>query len=64
MLLGGYDPTRYTFYMSGALRHGYERYALRRGVAVGARGNVYADTCTFVQAVSDALRAHDVPMET
>lgn len=27
MVLTGYDPSRYTFYSKGALRHGYERYA-------------------------------------
>ncbi len=63
MLLGGYDPTRYTFYSSGALRHGYERYSPDARWPSGSRGEVYAEVCTFVQAVSDALRAYGVPIE-
>lgn len=63
MLLGGFDPNRYTFYRAGALKNAYELYApgfaWPTGVSVGER---YAEMCTFVEAVADALRARDVPV--
>jgi hypothetical protein len=63
MLLGGFDPGRYTFYRAGALKNGYELYApgfaWPTGVTVGER---YSEMCAFVAAVADGLRAKDVPV--
>lgn len=63
MLLGGYDPRSYSFYSSGALHHGYKRYAPDATWPTGTMGDVYADVCIFVEAVSDALRTHGIPVQ-
>lgn len=63
LLLGGYDPTAYTFYMTGSLEDGYQRYARGTTWPKGcSRGEVYEDVCAFVRAIGDGLRAHGVPV--
>jgi hypothetical protein len=61
MLLGAFDPKRYTFYRAGALKTGYELYApgfkWPEGVSMGER---YEEACEFVAAVRDALQAKGV----
>ncbi len=63
MLLGAFDPDRYTFYRAGALKNAYEVYApgfaWPKGVTVGER---YSEMCAFVSAVADALRTNNVPV--
>lgn len=63
MLLTGYDPSRYTFYSHGALRHGYERYAPDVDWPQGSMGEIYAELCDFVQAVGEALKAQGAPTQ-
>lgn len=62
VVLAGYDPTRYTFYAKGALRHGYEQYAPDVPWPKGTMGDVYAGVCEFVQAVAAELKRQGVPV--
>jgi AAA domain (dynein-related subfamily) len=63
MVLAGYDPTQYTFYSKGALRHGYERYAPGAAWPKGTMGEIYAEICAFVQAVAEELKEQGVPVQ-
>jgi hypothetical protein len=63
MVLAAYDPNQYTFYSKGALRHGYERYASGRAWPKGTMGDIYDEVCAFVRAVSEGLKAHEVPVQ-
>ena len=63
MVLTGYDPSRYTFYSHGALRHGYERYAPDVAWPKGSMGEIYAQVCAFVQAVGAALKEQGAPVQ-
>jgi hypothetical protein len=63
VVLGGFDPSRYTFYMAGSLRRGYEYYA--RGSDWPTRcsmGERYEDVCAFVKSVEQALLAGGLPV--
>lgn len=62
VVLAGFDPTRYTFYAKGALRHGYQSYAPESPWPKGTMGDVYAGVCDFVQAVAAELRRQGVPV--
>ena len=62
MVLTGYDPSRYTFYSHGALRHGWERYAPDAAWPKGSMGEIYAQMCEFVQSVAAELKTHGVPV--
>jgi hypothetical protein len=64
LVLGGFDPHRYTFYMAGAMRHGYGLYApgadWPMSCSVGGR---YAEVCAFVASVEKSLRSQGVPVQ-
>ena len=62
-VLTGYDPSRYTFYSHGALRHGYERYAPGVAWPKGSMGEIYAQMCEFVRSVRASLEAYGVPIQ-
>jgi AAA domain (dynein-related subfamily) len=63
VVLGGFDPTHYTFYSKGALRHAYDRYMPGIDWPNGSLGEIYGEVCEFVQSVADDLRAHDLPVK-
>ncbi|MDQ6884557.1 MAG: AAA family ATPase [Candidatus Dormibacteraeota bacterium] len=62
VVLGGFDPARYTFYSKGALRYGYEQYAAGTDWPNGTMGETYTAVCEFVGAVAQELRAKGVPV--
>ena len=59
-ILGSFDPTRYTFYHQGKLRHSYEQlvgpWPKERG------GALYATLCNFVSEVAAALERQGTPV--
>jgi hypothetical protein len=61
-ILTAYDPTRYTYYSKGALRHGYDHYSPTTPWPKGTMGEIYAEVCNFVQSVAEELKSHDVPV--
>lgn len=63
MVLAGYDPSNYTFYSKGALRHGYGQYASDSTWPKGSMGEIYAEVCNFVQAVGEGLKAQGAIVE-
>jgi len=62
MVLGAYDPTKYTFYSAGALKRGYELFAPGVEWRKGGGGRKYAEMCDFVEAVAASLRGQGVPV--
>jgi AAA domain (dynein-related subfamily) len=63
LILTGYDPTRYTFYSYGALRHGYARYAPEETWPKGTMGDIYEAVCHFILSVADELKAKGIPVQ-
>jgi len=57
-VLGGYDPTQYTFYSRQALAFAYERYAPEATLPKGTAGERYAELCEFVKSVAAELTTH------
>ncbi len=62
VVLAGYDPSKYTFYSSGALRYAYRRFSSETAWPDGTTGQVYENVCSFVQAVAESLRTNGVPV--
>lgn len=63
VVLGGFDPTLYTFYSKGALRHAYDRYAPGTDWPGGSLGEVYGQVCEFVQSVAQEFHAKGLPVK-
>jgi hypothetical protein len=53
MVLTAHDPSRYTFYSYGPLRHGYERCPPGGAWPKGSMGDVYADVRQSDRALGD-----------
>lgn len=63
-VLGGFDPTQYTFYMAGSLQRGYDYYAPRLEWPKGCSlGELYEDVCGFVKSIEQELRERGVPVQ-
>jgi MoxR-like ATPase len=59
-IMGGFDPTHYTFYAAAPLRRAAESYGLEW--PKGTAGERYERICSFVIEVFDALREAGVPV--
>lgn len=57
-VLGGFDPSQFTFYSAQALRNAYEQYAPQASWPKGTAGQRYIELCEFVQSVAAALKSH------
>lgn len=60
LVLGAFDPNRYTFYHSGNLQRGLQALGLRWPATRG--GRLYAEVCDLVQGVFQALKKDGVPV--